>query len=90
MKRPKHEKRIVSKKALTLNEEHALEDFIEKALVAFDKEDIEHFVLTLHRNHRDINYFGNYKKEIEDIFDALIKDTKRHAELVEHVIKLCD
>jgi hypothetical protein len=88
--KPKYQKRILSKKVLTPDETRLLEGFIEKALLAYDREDIEYFILTLNKNHRDMNYFKGDKKEVEIIFDALIKDTKRHAELMEHIIKICE
>ena len=90
MPKTKHQKKIVSKKVLTPDEKRLLESFTEKTLFAYDKEDIERFILTLHRNHRDMSYFGKDKKEVEEIFDTLIEDTKRHSELVEHIIKLVD
>lgn len=90
-KRVKHQRIIKSKKVMTPAEEKALESFLERALVALDREDVEQFVLNMHKNHADISYFqGKDRKEVEAIFATLTKDTKHHAELMEHVVKLCD
>ena len=87
----KYQKRIISTKVLTPEEESLLEAFIEEALNAYNEEDREYFVLSMHRNHQDITFFAKEdQKRVLDIFDILIKDTKKHAELVEHVVKLCE
>ncbi len=80
-----------SAKILSVREEKVLKAFVDKALEYMDGEDLEYFNLTLHRDHRCTQYFSEEnRKEIRTIFNALIKDTKRHAELLEHIIKLCE
>ena len=78
-------------KVMTPKEEKALYDFVEMAIDWFDHEDLEYYSLKLNRDHRCMDYFSEKDiKEIKPIINALIKDTKRHADLLDHVIKLCE
>ena len=65
-------------------------DFIKKIAHSLHEEEVDIFVLTLYyRNSSDLNYFGDEdRKKIRGIFDILIKDTERHAELLKLIVEM--
>lgn len=66
------------------------EDFKKRLMQALEDEDVDLYVLTMHyRNDGDLNYFGEEeRKQVRDILNILIHDTKKHAELLQTVLGL--
>ena len=53
------------------------------------EEELDLYVLTMHyRNDGDLNYFNESdRRKVKSIFDILIQDTQRHAELLKNILK---
>ena len=64
--------------------------FFQKLVTTFQEEETDIYVLNLYyRNSEDLLYFNkNERRKVKRIFDILIKDTKRHMELLKLVIDL--
>lgn len=67
-------------------------EFIDKVINYYDEEGMEYFVLNMHRqSKKDMKFFSvKTRKKIEQIYDILIKDTKKHANFLENIAKLCE
>jgi hypothetical protein len=56
------------------------------------EEEMDLFILTMHyRNDGDLNYFPEADRgQVKSIFDTLIQDTRRHAQLLNRIIELIE
>lgn len=65
-------------------------NFIKKIAHSLHEEEVDIFVLTLYyRNSSDLNYFTDQdRKRVRQIFDILITDTERHAELLKLIVEM--
>ena len=63
-----------------------LKDKLAKLL---QEEEVDLYVLTMHyQNDGDLNYFSEPDRQrVKDIFDILIEDTQRHAELLKKIVE---
>ena len=63
--------------------------FKNKIRQLLQEEEVDQYVLTMHYlNDGDLNYFSaDDRRKIKGIFDILIHDTKRHAELLKQILK---
>ena len=52
------------------------------------EEEVDLYVLTMHyRNDGDLTYFDEFnRRKVRNILDILIHDTKRHSEILKHII----
>ena len=52
------------------------------------EEEVDLYVLTMHyRNNGELTYFDEVNRQrIKNIFDILIRDTKRHSEILKYII----
>ena len=52
------------------------------------EEELDLYILTMHyRNDSDLNYFSELDRaRIRNILDILMRDTKRHAQMLEKII----
>ena len=66
------------------------DDFFRKVAKSLQEEEIDVYVLNLYyRNREDIRFFNEKdRKRVQQIFDVLIEDTKRHAELLQLIVEL--
>ena len=64
-------------------------NFRTRLLRLLDEEELDLYVLGLHyQNDGDLNYFpAQDRHRIKAIFDILVKDTKRHADLLKQIVK---
>ena len=65
-------------------------DFIQRIAKALEEEETDVYTLSLYSlNSDDLNYFDKTDREkVKRIFKLLIKDTKRHAELLKLVVEM--
>jgi len=65
-------------------------EFVKRIAHSLHEEEVDIFVLTLYyRNSSDLNYFSDEdRKKIRQIFDILIADTERHAELLKLIVEM--
>ena len=63
--------------------------FKDKLFRLLQEEELDLYVLSLHyQNDGDLNYFpAADRHRIKAIFDILVKDTKRHAELLKQIVE---
>ena len=63
--------------------------FKTKLTQLLQEEEIDLYVLTMHyRNDGDISYFNEpERRRVKGIFDILIEDTQRHAELLKGMVE---
>lgn len=66
------------------------DSFFKKIAQSLQEEEIDVYVMNLYyRNRDDINYFNEKDRQrVQEIFDVLIEDTKRHAELLQLIVEL--
>lgn len=64
--------------------------FKTKLAELLQEEELDLYVLTMHyRNDGDLNYFNEPdRRKVKDIFDILIEDTQRHAELLKKILEV--
>ena len=63
--------------------------FKTKLTKLLQEEEIDLYVLTMHyRNDGDLSYFNEPDRHrVKSIFDILIEDTQRHAELLKNILE---
>ncbi len=66
------------------------DNFFKKIAQSLQEEEIDVYVMNLYyRNRDDIKFFSEKdRKRVQEIFDILIADTKRHAELLQLIVEL--
>ncbi len=64
--------------------------FKAKLIQLLQEEELDLYVLTMHyRNDGDLSYFNESDQHrVKSIFDILIEDTQRHAELLKRMLKI--
>ena len=70
--------------------QHLSDEFIKKIARSLQEEEVDVYVLTLYcRNSKDLEYFDLKSRErVKQIFNVLIEDTQRHAELLALIVDL--
>ena len=70
--------------------QHLSDEFIKKVARSLQEEEVDIYVLTLYcRNSKDLEYFAEQDREkVKKIFNVLIEDTQRHAELLKLIVDL--
>ncbi len=70
--------------------QHLSDEFIKKVAHSLQEEEVDIYVLTLYcRNSKDLEYFAEQDREkVKKIFNVLIEDTQRHAELLKLIVDL--
>lgn len=65
-------------------------DFIKKIAHSLQEEEVDIYVLNLYyRNSEDMKFFSEKdRKRVIKIFDILMSDTKRHAELLKLMVEI--
>ncbi len=68
------------------------EDFVRKIFRAFEEEEEDLYVLTMHYlNSEDLNFFEEKNRvKIRKILEVLIHDTKQHSELLKLILELAE
>ena len=63
--------------------------FKNKLTEFLEEEELDLYVLTMHYlNDGDLNYFNaSDRRRVKSIFDILIQDTQRHAELLKNILE---